>query len=167
LQESPTENKQVTSYRAVNDENVSALSKSQTRIFKRRLAMTTLLRIVLVDDSADYLFAVTRLLAVTAGVQLVGCATSGEEGVRLVDAVAPHLVLMDLTMPGMDGLEATRRIKSKPNAPPVMIVSLNDSETVIAEAGKAGAEGFILKGNVEQLQDYLAHSVNALQAKTG
>jgi len=102
-------------------------------------------RVVLVDDNPDFVRTAADFLAQDPGIEIVGLATSGE---RALDLVADHqvgLVVMDLTMPGMGGLEATRRLKAGHPAPLVIILSLHDDEAYRHRARQAGADGFIAK----------------------
>ena len=105
-------------------------------------------RVLLVDDSQVFLKAAERfLLHGVPGFELAGKATSGEQAITMVAALRPDLVLMDLAMPGMNGLEATRRIKQQHDAPKVLIVTLHDESTYRVLAKDAGADGFLLKEN--------------------
>jgi CheY-like chemotaxis protein len=80
----------------------------------------------------------------------VGTAHSGSEAVAKVDELSPDLVLMDVTMPGMNGFEATRAIKAKPDAPIVVLLAFHDSETARHEAWAAGADDLMAKANVTE-----------------
>jgi DNA-binding NarL/FixJ family response regulator len=102
-------------------------------------------RILVVDDSADFLEAATRFLANKPDIEIVGKALSGREAVNQVPTLKPDLVLMDLLMPGMDGLEATRLLKRTPAPPTVIIVSLHDDPSFHAAAHDSGADGFLTK----------------------
>lgn len=102
-------------------------------------------RVLLVDDNQDFLKAAKRFLRRVPGLELVGEATSGEQAVELSAALQPDLVLMDLAMPGMNGLAATLRIKQQPNAPKVIIVTLHTHAALRALANEAGADGFLQK----------------------
>jgi DNA-binding NarL/FixJ family response regulator len=103
------------------------------------------LRILLVDDSLSFLESATRFLSGEAYLEIVGRAFSGGEALEQVSRLRPDLVLMDLAMPGMNGLEATRRIKMQPDAPRVVVLSLNDSNQYRIAAEAVGADGFVAK----------------------
>jgi DNA-binding NarL/FixJ family response regulator len=103
------------------------------------------LRVLLVDDSPEFLESAGRLLARHAELQIVGRATSGHEALEQVAALSPDLVLMDLAMPGMTGLEATRRIKALPGAPRIVIMTLYDVAEYRIAARGVSADGFIAK----------------------
>ena len=102
-------------------------------------------RVLLVDDNQDFLKAAKRFLRAVPGLELMGEATSGEQALELSAALHPDLVLMDVAMPGMNGLAATLRIKQQPNAPKVIIVTLHTHSAFGALANEAGADGFLQK----------------------
>jgi DNA-binding NarL/FixJ family response regulator len=101
-------------------------------------------RTLLVDDHPGFLAAARRLLA-TLPVQVVGEAHDGEEALRLLDALQPALVLLDLQLPHVDGLTVLRQAKARPQAPLVVVVTLYDQEEFRAAAVEAGADGFVAK----------------------
>jgi DNA-binding NarL/FixJ family response regulator len=102
-------------------------------------------RIVLVDDSDLVRGGFRRMLASEPDLEVIGEATNGREGVALCSSVRPDLVLMDVRMPEMDGLEATRRIKEEQPTSSVLVVTTYDNPDYLLEALKAGAAGYILK----------------------
>ena len=101
------------------------------------------------DDSPSFLLAAQRQLSYQAGIQFVGSAASGSEALRLIQERAPDLVLMDIVMPDMNGIDATRRIKRHPNAPRVVMLTLHDNAEYRYHAQLAGADGFIAKSELE------------------
>lgn len=82
-------------------------------------------RVLLVDDNPAFVTAATRYLIDYCGVEVVGCASSGEEAIEMVGTLAPQVVLMDLVMDGISGLVAAERIKAQPDAPAVVLVTLS------------------------------------------
>jgi DNA-binding NarL/FixJ family response regulator len=102
-------------------------------------------RVLLVDDSPEFLRAASLFLSADPEVAIVGTARSGQDALYQVEKVHPDLVLMDLAMPGMGGLEATRRIKARPGAPGVVIITLLDNPEYRAAAKSVGADGFVAK----------------------
>lgn len=102
-------------------------------------------RVLLVDDSAEFLRSAIDFLSRDARVEVVGWASDGHEGVRLARDLDPDLVLMDLEMPVMDGLAATRLIKARPASPWVVIVTLWQRQDDRRIADGSGADGFICK----------------------
>ncbi len=107
------------------------------------------LQVLLVDDSQDFLSAALRLMAYQPGIKVVGTATSASEAIRLAQELAPHLVLMDIVMPDINGIEITRRIKRQSNAPRVAMLTLHDNTEYRYHAQLAGADGFIAKSEFE------------------
>lgn len=105
-------------------------------------------RILLVDDSSDFIESAARFLASQSNVEVVGVARSGQEAIRLVELLTPDLVLMDLAMPEMNGLEATRRIKARSHPPCVIVASLYDGSEYRQMAQTAGADEMISKDKV-------------------
>jgi DNA-binding NarL/FixJ family response regulator len=103
------------------------------------------IRVLLADDHPVFRFGLRALLAAEPGMEVVGEATTGEEAIALADGLMPDVVLMDLNMPGMHGIEATRRITSRHPRTSVLVITMIDDDSVFA-AMRAGARGYILKG---------------------
>lgn len=103
--------------------------------------MTTVL---LADDHAMMREGLSVLLT-GAGMQIVGSVGNGREAVRAAIATAPDVVLMDLTMPEMNGIEATREIRSRMPATLVVVLSMHSNREHVFQAMKAGAMGYVLK----------------------
>ena len=106
------------------------------------------LRVLLVDDNHDFLESAARFLSAYPCLEIVGWTFSGRDARELVARLQPDLVLMDLTMPGMNGLEATRQIKALPGAPCVVILTLYDNSEYREAAEAAGADGFVTKSEL-------------------
>lgn len=102
----------------------------------------------LVDDSPAFLEQASAWLSRESDIEVVGRALSGEEAIALVERLGPRVVLMDIAMPGMNGIEATRRLKLLPNAPAVLILTLDGDPAYRAAAAAAGAEGFVCKSDL-------------------
>lgn len=102
-------------------------------------------RILLVDDHAVLRAGLKVLLALQPDFEVVGEASDGEEALRQVELLKPEVVLMDLSMPGMGGIEATRRIRALYPHVSVLILSQYDDESYLRQALDAGAAGFALK----------------------
>ncbi|OHV37547.1 DNA-binding response regulator [Pseudofrankia sp. EUN1h] len=104
------------------------------------------MRVAIVDDHRIVLDGLVVLLDSMDGLTVVGEATSGEEAVGLVGRLRPDVVLMDIEMPGIGGVEATRRIAAAhPSVAVVMLTMYGEDEFVFA-ALRAGARGYLLKG---------------------
>ena len=103
------------------------------------------LRIVIVDDDQQLAAAVEAILQADGRFLVVGRATSGAEALRLVEEAAPDLVLMDIAMPGLNGIDATRAIHERDAGQHVVIYTGSDEYSDVARADAAGAAGFLHK----------------------
>ncbi|WP_052129202.1 response regulator [Clavibacter michiganensis] len=104
------------------------------------------IRVLLVDDQALVRAGFRVILESEDGIEVVGEAADGEEGVRLATALAPDVICMDVQMPRVDGLEATRRIVADPSITAgVLMLTTFDREDYLFTALDAGASGFVLK----------------------
>ena len=108
------------------------------------------MRVLVVDDSRQVRQRLQEVVRADGRFAVVGLADDGQAAVRLVAELLPDLVLMDMQMPQMDGLEATRRIKAHPQAPAVLMVTLNDSPAWRAAAKAAGADGLVSKAGMSR-----------------
>ena len=106
------------------------------------------IRILLIDDNTAFLGAATKFLNSLAGVAVVARATSAAEGLARAAELMPDLVLMDVVMPGMNGLKAVSLVKQGADAPKTVIVTLHDTEAYRSAARAAGADGFIVKDDL-------------------
>jgi DNA-binding NarL/FixJ family response regulator len=103
------------------------------------------IRVLLVDDHALVRAGIRSLLGSMPDVEVVGEAASGEEALALAQSAAPHVVLMDIAMKGLSGLEAAARIRDRHPAVRVVILSMHSGEEYVMQALRAGAAGFLLK----------------------
>jgi DNA-binding NarL/FixJ family response regulator len=103
------------------------------------------LRVVIVDDDALVRAGLTMMLDGAAGITVVGQAADGDEVPAVVDAHGPDVVLMDIRMPRMDGIAATRRLRSRARPPEVVMLTTFDTDEHVLGALRAGASGFLLK----------------------
>ncbi|MFI2104240.1 response regulator [Isoptericola sp. NPDC019693] len=101
-------------------------------------------RVVLVDDDALVRSGLTLILGGDADLEVVATASDGLEALDVVARERPDVVLMDIRMPRLDGIEATRRLRSVPDAR-VIVLTTFDADDMIVEALRAGAAGFLLK----------------------
>jgi glucose-1-phosphate adenylyltransferase len=104
-------------------------------------------RILLVDDSPHFIESAERFLSEELGITVVGSALSGQDALEQISRLQPDLVLMDVAMPGMDGLETTQQIKAMPSPPRVIILTLYDTPKYREAAQQAGADGFVPKAD--------------------
>ncbi len=137
--------------------------------------MTEPISVLLVDDQDLFREGVRVIVDAQAGMEVVGAAADGVEAVRLVDELSPDVVLMDIRMPEMDGVEATRQIflpdRAARREKPVRVVVLTtfNLDDRAATAIRYGASGFLLKGTTPaMLADAIrtVHSGNAVLAPT-
>lgn len=103
------------------------------------------IRLLLVDDDAGFRATVRQLLDQRVEAQVLGEAESGEEAISLTDHLHPDVVLMDLAMPRMNGLEATRRLKARWPDLAVVILTVHDEDVYRRTALAAGATAFLQK----------------------
>lgn len=107
--------------------------------------MVEKIRVILADDHTILRDGIRALLADEAGIQLVGEAEDGRAAVRMACELKPDIVIMDIAMPLLNGLEATRQIKRHLPGTEVLILSMHDNEEYIRQVLAAGAMGYILK----------------------
>ena len=117
------------------------------------------IRTLLVDDHATFLDELAHLLAEEREMDVVGRTASGEDALEQITALRPDLVLMDFAMPGMGGLEATRRLKAEPDAPRVIMLSLHEHPMYRTAALDAGANGFVPKSKLGTTLLPMIHSL--------
>ncbi len=111
-----------------------------------RASGTDRIRLLIADDHTLFRHGIRALLASVPDIELVGEAAGGEEAVALATQLEPDVVLMDIKMPGTNGIEATRRImQTNPAARVVVLTMLEDDDSVFA-AIRAGARGYVVKG---------------------
>jgi DNA-binding NarL/FixJ family response regulator len=103
-------------------------------------------RVVIIDDHRLVREGLKALLAMHAGVEVIGEAASGDAGIALVGEIQPDVVLMDVTMPGMGGIEATQAICRENAAVRVLGLTMHESPEYLARMLDAGAAGYVLKG---------------------
>jgi two-component system, LytTR family, response regulator AlgR len=103
------------------------------------------LRIVIVEDDRNLATAVEEVLHADGRFEVVGTAHDGDSALRLVDARSPDLVLMDIGMPGLDGIDTTRALRTRDAAPHIVIYTGSDEYENVARADAAGAMGYLHK----------------------
>lgn len=105
------------------------------------------LKILLADDNQNFLTSVKSVLAMLAQVQVIGAAYSGMQALDMAQQLHPDLVLLDIVMPGMTGLDVARTMKTWSNPPKVIFLSLHDNVFYRAAARDLGAVGLVGKAN--------------------
>jgi len=119
------------------------------------------MRILLVDDSKEFLDVAERFLSKVPQIEVVGRASSGEAGIESVNRLKPDLVLMDIAMPGMNGLETTRKIKEGPDPPLIVILTLYDNPEYRTVSKEIRADGFLSKSKFGTRLLPLIHELSA------
>jgi len=111
--------------------------------------MSKAIRILLVDDHALLRAGLRALLSTESDINVVGEAGTGEEAIRLAAEVRPDIVLMDLSMPGMGGLEATRQIAALEKGIKVLILTVHAEEEYLMPVLEAGGSGYVMKHSAD------------------
>ena len=106
-------------------------------------------RVLVVDDHAVLRRGIQSIVRAWPGWEIAGECGSGEEAVHLVNVLKPDITLMDISMPGMGGLEATRVICQQNPAAKILLLTLHDSIEWVRSAFQAGARGYLLKSDTE------------------
>lgn len=104
------------------------------------------IRIVIADDHPVFRYGLRALLRAESGIEVVGEATTGAEAIALATTLQPDLLLMDLSMPDVNGIEATRQIVQVAPQVGILVVTMVDDDDSVFAAMRAGARGYLLKG---------------------
>ncbi|HLF28726.1 MAG TPA: response regulator transcription factor [Anaerolineae bacterium] len=126
--------------------------------------MTSPVRVLIVDDHEIVREGLQTLLSEEPDVEVVGEAANGEEALRLAAALNPEVILMDLVMPGLDGIEVTRRMQATSPASRVLVLTSFADDRRVREAIQAGAIGYLLKDVLKP--DLLRAIHNAAQGRS-
>ncbi len=106
-------------------------------------------RVLIADDHAIVRAGLRAVLKGEPGMELVGEASGGEEALALVETLRPDILVLDLSMPDLDGIQVTRRVQSNAPSVRVLILTVHEDEALLREAIRAGAAGYILKHAAE------------------
>ena len=119
------------------------------------------IRIMIVDDHPVVRAGLASMLSTQPDMDVVGSASSGLEALALLDRITPDVILMDLRMPGMSGLDAIRAINTRHDAPRIIVLTSFDTDEDIYQTVGAGAHGYVLKDAPQELLLQAIHTVHA------
>jgi len=121
------------------------------------------IRVIVADDQPLMRSALTMSLAPESDIEVVGEAANGRQAIELAEALRPDVLVMDIRMPGLDGIAATRQIRrtTNPQPPRILIITTFDLDEYVVEALRAGASGFLLK---DATSAQLVHAVRVIAA---
>ena len=119
------------------------------------------IRVILADDHMVVRAGLKALLGTTKDIEVVGEATNGRDAVSLVDRLAPHVAVLDLDMPQMDGLSATKELVARRSATKVLILTMHTEDEYLVTLLEAGAAGYLVKNAADR---ELADAVRAVAA---
>lgn len=122
----------------------------------------THIRIMIIDDHPVVRVGLASMLSTQPGIAVVGSAASGTEALRLLDTIAPDVILMDLRMSGMSGLEAIRAVNLRQDPPRILVLTSFDTDEDIYQSVGAGAHGYVLK---DTPQDQLLEAIHVVHSK--
>ena len=112
------------------------------------------IRVLIVDDHALFRRGLIQVLLFEDGIEVVGEGEDGEDAIRKAEELAPDVVLMDVRMPRISGIEATRRLAEALPTTKILMLTVSDEEDDLYEAIKAGATGYLLKEiSIEEVAD--------------
>jgi len=119
------------------------------------------IKVLLADDHPVVREGLQTMLATTPDIEVVAEASDGLDAIEKANEHQPDVVLMDIRMPNLDGLEATRRIKSQLTSTSVIILTVYDNDAYIVDAVRAGASGYLLK---DASKDLIVHTIRAVNS---
>jgi len=119
------------------------------------------IKVLLVDDHPVVREGLRTMLATTPDIEVVAEASDGLEAIEKANEHQPHVILMDIRMPNLDGLEATRRIKGQLASTSVIVLTVYDNDAYIVDAVRAGAGGYLLK---DASKDLLIHTIRVVNS---
>jgi DNA-binding NarL/FixJ family response regulator len=119
------------------------------------------IRVLIVDDHPVVLEGLHTMLSTDRNIEVVGEACDGAEAVAMVEEKEPNVVLMDIRMPNMDGVQATRRIKQQSPSTEVLVLTMYDTDAYVVDAVRAGASGYLLKDATREMVVDTIRAVNS------
>lgn len=123
--------------------------------------MTETIKVLIVDDHPLAREGLRTMLGTAPDIEVIAEAADGAEAIEKANEHHPHMVLMDVRMPNLDGIEATRRIKSQLPSTAVIMLTAYDNDAYIVDAVRAGAGGYLLK---DTSKDLLIHTIRAVNS---
>ena len=121
--------------------------------------MTEAVRVIVADDHPVFRDGLAMLLGSVEGIEVVGSAGTGQDAVELALAEMPDVVVMDVQMPGLNGIDATRRLSVEAPALGVVVLTMSEDDGTVFAAVKAGARGYLVKGAE---QDEIVRAITAV-----
>jgi len=112
--------------------------------------MTSFVRVLIADDDPLFIEALEAILGIESEIEVAGRANDGEEATRLAGELEPDVVLMDLSMPVLDGFEASRRIRAQAPTTTVVVLTGSSYAEDVKKAYDAGASGYVTKHRIAQ-----------------
>ena len=112
--------------------------------------MSEIIRVVLADDHVFVRDGIKSLLENEANIEVVGEATDGVEALKVVEAEKPDLLILDIRMPNLTGIEVVEKLRSQNNLVKIVMLSMHESEEYVLKSIKAGADGYLLKGSSKE-----------------
>jgi len=112
--------------------------------------MSDITNVLLVDDHAIVRAGLKAVIGVAPDVRVIGEAANGVDAISMTERLKPHVVIMDLTMPGGDGVTATKALVALANPPKVLVLTMHTEEEYLLPALKAGASGYLVKSAADR-----------------
>lgn len=112
--------------------------------------MSTTIRVVLADDHVFVRDGIKSLLENEANIEVVGEATDGLEALKIVETEQPNLLILDIRMPNLTGIEVVEKLRSQNNLVKIVMLSMHESEEYVLKSIRAGADGYLLKGSSKE-----------------
>ena len=112
--------------------------------------MSNTIRVVLADDHVFVRDGIKSLLENEANIEVAGEATDGLEALKIVETTKPDLLILDIRMPNMTGIEVVEKLRSENNMVKIVMLSMHESEEYVLKSIKAGADGYLLKGSSKE-----------------
>ncbi|KAF2327586.1 response regulator transcription factor [Flavobacterium nitrogenifigens] len=121
--------------------------------------MSNIIRVVLADDHVFVRDGIKSLLENEANIEVVGEAIDGEDALEVVAATQPDLLIVDIRMPNLTGIEVVEKLRNEKNNVKIIMLSMHESEEYVLKSIKAGADGYLLKGSSKEEFLKALHSV--------